>query len=72
VKQEGKPLKDANVQFGFWKDNQTKHTYIDAKETDAGTYVSNLRFPSAGNYHVKLHVEKDHIHDHHEISVEVK
>lgn len=68
----GKPLENAEVQFEYWKDGSDKHAYSDTAELKPGEYETTLRFDAPGTYRVKLHVEKEKIHDHTETTVKVK
>lgn len=70
--QGGQPITTASVRFEIWKANETKHDFIEAKETSPGTYSTDYSFPSGGHFIVKIHVEKGNIHDHTEKSVNVK
>lgn len=72
IKQNGSPLTGANVEFETWKDGDEKHNFVPAKEGMNGEYNADPVFKDAGSYHVKVHVEKDSLHDHMEQLVEVK
>lgn len=61
-----------SVRFEIWKENDTKHQFVDGKENSPGTYSTVFSFPSEGHFIVKIHVEKGNIHDHIEKSVDVK
>lgn len=64
VKNEGKALMNGSVQFEVWTKAAKKHEYIQAKETDAGTYVGTIPFKEANTYFVQVHVVKGDLHDH--------
>jgi hypothetical protein len=72
ITQQNKVLTGAKVQFEIWKTGATKLDFIDTTETKPGEYFSNYRFPTPGNYYIKLHVEKGSIHEHTEQTLEVK
>lgn len=69
--QTDEPLPAAAVRYEIWGENETKHEFIETKESSAGAYTANYTFKSKGTYHVKIHVEKGEIHDHTEKTVEV-
>lgn len=71
VAQGDHSISAANVRFEIWHEDDTKHEFIDAKETSPGTYSGDYTFPANGHFIVKLHVEKGNIHDHTEKSIEV-
>lgn len=69
---DNKALDKATVKFEFWRGNDEKHSFVDATETAAGQYEGNAQFPTAGDYTVKIHVEKGDIHDHKDFSLSIK
>ncbi|MFS0554515.1 FixH family protein [Brevibacillus sp. 179-C9.3 HS] len=69
---DNKALDKATVKFEFWQGNDEKHSFVDAAETAAGQYEGNVQFPAAGDYTVKVHVEKGDIHDHKDFSLSIK
>lgn len=72
VEQNGSVLTGATVEFEMWKDGNEKHEFAPAKEGMQGEYNASPVFKEAGSYHVKVHVEKDQLHDHIEQVVKVK
>jgi hypothetical protein len=72
VKKESQPVKGAHVSFEIWKEGESKHQYIEAKESKDGQYEAVYTFPTDGNYHVKIHVENQELHEHLEETVQVK
>src|SRR5699024_8702505 len=68
------PLEDAKVRFEIWKEEEKDQTdWVDAKETTAGSYVSDYVFQDAGTYHVQVHVEDDaDLHKHVTMEVTVR
>jgi hypothetical protein len=72
VKKENQPLKEAHVSFEIWKEGESKHQYIEAKESANGQYEAVYVFPAQGNYHVKIHVENQELHEHLEETIQVK
>ncbi len=72
VQEKGAALSEAKVQFEIWRDGSDKHEYIPAKEGTKGEYKAAPVLKTAGNYHIKVHVEKGELHDHIEQVVEVK
>ncbi|WP_088014967.1 FixH family protein [Gottfriedia acidiceleris] len=71
MKNDGKPLEKANVRIETWKDEHGKHDYTDAKEVAPGEYEVKYTFKEKGTNTVKVHVEKDALHDHTEKEVTV-
>ncbi|WP_429844132.1 FixH family protein [Brevibacillus sp. FIR094] len=69
---DNKALDKATVKFEFWRGTDQKHSFVDATETAAGQYEGNVQFPTAGDYTVKVHVEKGDIHDHKDFSLSIK
>jgi hypothetical protein len=67
-----KALSGANVRLEVWKQGNGQHEFIETSEKKPGEYAATLSFPEKGTYHVKLHVEKDKIHDHQEKTVTVQ
>lgn len=68
---EGKPVEKANVRIETWKDVNGKHDYTDAKESKPGEYEVNYTFKETGTNYVKVHVEKENLHEHIEEKVTV-
>jgi uncharacterized protein with ACT and thioredoxin-like domain len=64
IKNGESELTEANVRFEIWKDGEENHVYIDAEESKSGHYEQVYKFLESGAYIVKVHVEKDEIHDH--------
>ncbi|WP_163100663.1 FixH family protein [Peribacillus alkalitolerans] len=71
VLNEGQPLEGATVTFEILKKDQKKPFFIDAVEGSDGRYKVNNLFPTPGTYKVKVHVKKNHIHEHQQDSIEV-
>ncbi|WP_338751245.1 FixH family protein [Bacillus sp. FJAT-52991] len=71
IKNEGQPLNKARVRFEIWQNDSAKHTFIDATEGNNGQYNAQTTFEAAGDYNVKVHVEKDELHEHIEVVVPV-
>ena len=69
VQLDQKALTGADVRFEFWKEGNNQHQFIETSEKNPGEYAASLSFPEKGTYHLKLHVEKDKIHDHQEITI---
>ncbi|UED70981.1 MULTISPECIES: FixH family protein [Brevibacillus] len=69
---DNQPFSGGTVKFEFWTGNEAKHSFVDAKESSAGQYEGKLTFPAAGDYTVKVHLEKGDIHDHKDFAVTVK
>jgi hypothetical protein len=72
VAQGDQSISAANVRFEIWHEDDTKHEFIEAKETLPGTYSADYTFPANGHFNVKIHVEKGNIHDHTVITIDVK
>ena len=68
----GQPLTEAEVGFEFWKEGETKHHFIDAAESKEGHYQAALSFQQAGEYTVKVHVEKGELHEHKDLFLTVE
>ncbi|RAL23210.1 FixH family protein [Thermoflavimicrobium daqui] len=64
--QNYKPLEKANVRFEIWQEGKDQHQFVDTKESSPGQYTATYTFLEASKYHIKLHVEKDKIHEHKE------
>lgn len=72
VTKENKPFSGANVQFEYWQTGNSKHEFSDTAEVKAGHYQTRLSFPKPGTYQIKLHVEKEAIHDHTDRKITIK
>ncbi|WP_108670520.1 FixH family protein [Peribacillus acanthi] len=72
VLNEGHPLEGASVTFEILKQDQKTPFFLDAIEDKDGRYKVNNTFSSPGNYEVKVHVKKNHIHEHQQDFIEVK
>ncbi|MBM7648680.1 hypothetical protein JOC78_001626 [Bacillus ectoiniformans] len=70
ITNEGQPLLNANVRFEIWPEGIEKHEFIDAEEKD-GEYEAKYTFSEKGKFTVKVHVEKEELHEHIEEIVEV-
>jgi uncharacterized protein YdhG (YjbR/CyaY superfamily) len=64
VQWDGKPLKDADVNFEVWKEGSNESHFTKAKEEALGTYQNKVSFDEPGTYKVQVHVEKDEVHEH--------
>jgi uncharacterized lipoprotein NlpE involved in copper resistance len=71
VQNEGNALEKAKVRIETWRDEQGKHIYTNAKEISPGEYEVKYTFAEKGIHAVKVHVEKEAIHDHIEKEVNV-
>ncbi|WP_203362891.1 FixH family protein [Bacillus sp. REN10] len=71
IKNEGEPLHEARVRFEIWQKGSAKHTFVDATEGENGQYNAQTTFEAAGDYNVKVHVEKGELHEHIEVVVPV-
>lgn len=70
TKWEEEPWTDGEVQFEIWKHGDEQHDWIDAQETEPGTYEAEYVFEETGDYHVVVHLEDDHIHEHIQYTIE--
>lgn len=66
-------LKDADVRYEIWNyDEDNKHDWVDADETESGEYTGTHTFEEAGTYSIEIHVEDDDdLHEHTEVKIEV-
>src|SRR5699024_1929436 len=52
--------KDAVVRYEIWNyDEDNKHDWVDADETESGESTSPHTFEAAGTYSIEIHVEDD-------------
>lgn len=73
IEEAEQPFTEATVRFEIWKDGEEKHEYVEATEfSTKGEYTASYTFEEAGNYTVKVHVEKEEVHAHIETSFEVQ
>jgi hypothetical protein len=72
VQEKGAAVSGAKVQFEIWSEGSEKHEYVPAKEGIKGEYKASPTFKAKGDYHIKIHVEKDELHEHTEQIVKVK
>ncbi|MCA1032482.1 FixH family protein [Bacillus timonensis] len=68
---EGEPLEGAKVTFEIWEEKQEKHEFYPASEKNSGMYSIDYTFPQKGSYFLKVHVEKNDIHEHVEKQIHV-
>lgn len=69
---ENAPLTGAKVRYEIIPDDDSKTNWLDAKEEGEGTYVSPTTFQKTGTYHVQVHVNKEEIHEHKVVMIDVK
>jgi hypothetical protein len=69
---ENAPLTDAKVRYEIIPDDESKKVWLDAKEEGEGIYLAPTTFKEAGTYHVQIHVNKEEIHEHKVIMIDVK
>ncbi|TLS38212.1 FixH family protein [Pseudalkalibacillus caeni] len=72
LKENDHPYAQAEVSFELWKEGQEKHYFVEAKETEEGTYKAATTFKESGEYTVTVHVKKGETHEHQEQQVTVK
>jgi hypothetical protein len=72
IKNEGQHLTEGDIRFEIWKENEEKHEYIDAAETEQGEYEASYTFTAPGTYNVQVHVNKGEIHEHLQQTIQVK
>ncbi|GAB6933133.1 FixH family protein [Calditerricola satsumensis] len=72
VAQGGHPLSGARVRLEYGREGAQKRAFADAHEEQPGTYVTTVAFPEPGAYRVRVHVEKEPLHDHKELAVTVR
>ncbi|CAG9609534.1 FixH family protein [Pseudoneobacillus rhizosphaerae] len=68
---ENAPLTGAKVRYEIVPDAGNT-IWLDAKEEGEGTYEAPITFPKAGPYHIQIHVNKEEIHEHKMIMIDVK
>ncbi|WP_409288427.1 FixH family protein [Peribacillus sp. SCS-37] len=57
-------LDDADVRFEIWQNSSDKHDFVEAKAAGEGVYQAIHVFKAAGDYNIKIHFEKEGIHEH--------
>jgi hypothetical protein len=72
IKHEGSPLLGARVRYEVIADDGSTPEWIEAKEDTNGSYSAIKTFNKAGSYHVQIHVNKDEIHEHKVMMIDVK
>jgi hypothetical protein len=68
---ENAPLIGAKVRYEIISEDDSK-IWLDAKEEGEATYIAAMTFQKAGIYHIQIHVNKDEIHEHKVIMIDVK
>jgi hypothetical protein len=68
---ENAPLSGAKVRYEIIPSDDSK-IWLDANENGEATYVAPITFKNAGTYHIQIHVNKDEIHEHKVIMIDVK
>lgn len=66
------PFKEGKVRFEISSDMMKSHQFVEAKEAKDGEYTAKYSFEKPGRYEVKVHIEKDELHDHQVNEVNVK
>jgi hypothetical protein len=69
---ENAPLAGAKVRYEIIPADESKKVWLDAKEEGEGIYLAPTSFKEAGMYHVQIHVNKEEIHEHKVIMIDVK
>jgi hypothetical protein len=69
---ENAPLTGAKVRYEIIPADESKKVWLDAKEEGQGIYLAPTTFKEAGTYHVQIHVNKEEIHEHSVIMIDVK
>lgn len=72
IKNENQPLTNAAVRFEIWYEGDPNHEFVEATEEPNGIYKNEKVFAKSGTYNIKVHVEKDEIHDHKEYKIKVQ
>ncbi|NQX68114.1 FixH family protein [Paenibacillus alba] len=64
ISQDGKRVKKVSeITFEIWKDDQTSdHIKVKAAKKEAGVYVVERKFPTAGTYNVTAHTTASGFH----------
>jgi hypothetical protein len=68
---ENAPLIGAKVRYEIISEDDSK-IWLDAKEEGEASYIAAMTFQKAGTYHIQIHVNKDEIHEHKVIMIDVK
>jgi hypothetical protein len=69
---EDAPLTGAMVRYEIVPNDDSKTIWLDAKEEGEGTYIAPTTFQKTGIFHIQIHVNKDEIHEHKVIMIDVK
>lgn len=72
VMKEETALQKANLRFEIQRGEEKSPVWIDAKETEAGTYSAHHTFENAGDYPIVVHVRTDQLHEHKEFTIRVQ
>ncbi|MFD2443015.1 FixH family protein [Bacillus sp. CGMCC 1.16607] len=72
IKHEGSPLLGAKVRYEVLLENENTPQWIETNEDGEGSYSATNIFKKAGMYHLQIHVNKDEIHDHKIVMINVK
>ncbi|WP_077065122.1 FixH family protein [Gracilibacillus massiliensis] len=72
LKMDQEPYQDARVRYEIIPEASDQHIWLDAEETEVGTYTSTHSFSETGEYEIVVHVSDDSgLHEHKEYSFEV-
>ncbi|SHM39073.1 FixH family protein [Gracilibacillus kekensis] len=72
LKMDQEPYQNARVRYEIIPEASDQHIWLDAEETDAGTYTSNHSFSKTGEYEIVVHVTDDSgLHEHKEYTFKV-
>lgn len=66
------PLEGVNATLEILKHGKDEPQWINLDEKSAGKYEKPVTLPDAGKYSVTIHVKKDDLHEHKEVTIEAQ
>ncbi|SDN97323.1 FixH family protein [Alkalicoccus daliensis] len=61
---EEEAWEDGEVRLEIWQHHDEMRTWLEAEETDPGTYEKTFAPEESGSYHIMVHLEDEEVHEH--------
>ncbi|NJP36853.1 FixH family protein [Alkalicoccus luteus] len=72
VSWEDDAWENGEVRLEIWQHGDDMRTWLDAEETEAGTYEKAFEPESYGSYHIMVHLEDEEVHEHIQYELDVE
>ncbi len=61
---EEEAWENGDISLEIWQHGDEQRMWLDAEETEAGTYEKETTLEESGTYHVMVHLEDEEVHEH--------